>query len=203
MVSISGILRAVYKRIGTRRRRGNIWDQEFNSGKWDGLKVPADVVSFLMARLAGGGELLDMGCGPGLLEQSLRSMGWQGSYTGVDISGAAIERARSDSGHANSSWVCSDLAGYSPGHRYDAIVFVESIYYLTPPSAFRLLLEMKRCLNPGGELIVRIWNPRKHRMSVAALRMACLGRLQRSGDSLYVYRSEAAKPGETPAPRTP
>lgn len=71
------------------------WNERYLSGDmpWD-TGVPNEyLVAFVRERLPGGGRALDVGCGTGT--QSLWLAGQGFSVLGIDVSGVAVEKARS------------------------------------------------------------------------------------------------------------
>lgn len=122
------------------------------------LAAPADIVSRLLERRVT--SVLDMGCGTGDLYRSLRDRGWTGSYTGVDISDAAILRARRIGPEAE--WIAAPLECFRPNRSYDAICFIESIYYTRLRVLPEIMANCTSALNPHGTIFVRIWDREEH-----------------------------------------
>ena len=99
------------------------------------------------------GDLLDVGCGPGLLAHLLRRAGFEGRYTGIDPDPRKVGRAR--------RWLGGD-----PGSRFEAIgveavppasfdqVAIIDVLYLIPRSGRGPFLERALApLRPGGKLV--------------------------------------------------
>jgi predicted TPR repeat methyltransferase len=123
---------------------------------------------------------LDLGCGAGLLAETLRLNGFD-RYTGVDISQVAIDAAAArlkalrasypetcifETG-ALGSYVPGDLADKGP---YDLIVLSEVLYYLDTAADART--EVERCarwLSSGGCICVSLKDDGKSRAIVRKL----------------------------------
>ena len=116
----------------------------FESAPWDRL-----MPSFSLR-----GDLLDVGCGPGLLAHLLRRAGFEGSYTGLDPDPRKVDRAR--------RWLGGDprtrfeAAGVEDASRGAYLqVAVVDVLYLIPRAARRSFLERAiAALRPGGTLVV-------------------------------------------------
>lgn len=103
-------------------------------------------------------QILDVGCGGGILSESLQNAG--GQVTGIDASALAIAAARAH-GTANSVPVrylhttAEDLsASKVPG--FDVIVCMELLEHVPAPQ--RLLRTLATLLQPGGYLFVSTLN---------------------------------------------
>jgi SAM-dependent methyltransferase len=98
-----------------------------------------------------GKHVLDAGCGVGygsaFLGESARSV------VGVDVSGEAIDYARSRYGGGNVEFAVGDLQQLERGDaEFDAVVAFEVIEHLPHPDRF--VAEARRVLKPDGVLIV-------------------------------------------------
>ena len=98
-----------------------------------------------------GKHVLDAGCGVGygsaFLGESARSV------VGVDVSGEAIDYARSRYGGGNVEFAVGDLQQLERGDaEFDAVVAFEVIEHLPHPERF--VAEARRVLKPDGVLIV-------------------------------------------------
>ena len=95
--------------------------------------------------------ILDAGCGEGLLAAKLRLLGYA-RYLGLDISAAAIARANDNLGDSRTGFEVTDLHSFESPDRFDAIIFNQSLYYLTDPAA--VLTRYATMLAPGGHFIL-------------------------------------------------
>ena len=100
-------------------------------------------------------ELLDIGCGSGYLAKLLKTRLPGLSVDGIDISAAALERAKD---HLGQWWQCNidevDLPVES--NRYDTAVCVEVIEHLYDPD--HALREIYRILRPDGCAVITVPN---------------------------------------------
>jgi len=118
---------------GFKRR---VWDSQYNTGLWR-----ADNRSPITIRkvfeLCDGGHLLEFGCGEGDLLGQLPPNTYS-EYSGLDISRAAIDKARAFSAlnHATQSFqVCSMEEWEGVPQKYSLILLEECLYYLSQPAA--------------------------------------------------------------------
>jgi SAM-dependent methyltransferase len=100
----------------------------------------------------GQGRLLDFGCGGGAFLDRMRRRGWQ--VTGLDVSDAAVSRARRELG-------LRVLAGSLPhpeltGTTFDVITMLHSLEHVHAPLA--ALRAAHHLLAPGGKLLVAVPN---------------------------------------------
>jgi 2-polyprenyl-3-methyl-5-hydroxy-6-metoxy-1,4-benzoquinol methylase len=157
---LKGAIRNVVARFGFNKSRVSkeTWERQYNSGKWDYLESDKErahydvIVDFVIKRLSGG-EILDIGCGTGILYKYLNSNNALNNkvYYGVDISENAILHARKNHPEGN-----FDVANYqteSLNRHYDCAIFNETLYYFESP-----LQTLQKCvdenLRKGGAIIV-------------------------------------------------
>ena len=97
------------------------------------------------------GDVLDIGCGDGLLAQRLAPV--SRSVTGIDPDPAAIGRASdrlASVPHVTVSY--GDFQDYEPGaHRFDLITFVASLHHMDLRAS---LVKARGLLTPTGEIAV-------------------------------------------------
>jgi SAM-dependent methyltransferase len=100
------------------------------------------------------GDLLDVGCGPGLLAHLLRRAGFEGIYTGIDPDSRKVARARRWlGGDSRSRFEASEVEA-APAASFDQIAIID-VLYLIPGTARRPFLERAIApLRPGGSLVV-------------------------------------------------
>lgn len=178
---------------------GEEWDAQWAGGRWDFLADKGEVERFrvvagLIEHLAPPGEVLDVGCGEGLLCGYLEP---ERGCHGIDLSreaiaraalrfggpeaGRAIRRARSrgpgtaaatagDRGRrvAATAFEVADAETWRPDRRFAAVVLNECLYYFRRPLAgARRYLD---ALEPRGAMIVSMF--RGPRSDAIARRLA-------------------------------
>ena len=123
---------------------------------------------YLLADLAPGMDLLDLGCGPGTITLDLAARVAPGDVVGLDAATDVIEQAearRSEAGASNVSFSTGDAYALDLADAsFDVVHAHQVLQHLTDPVA--ALREMRRVLKPGGLLAVRdsdygafVWSP--------------------------------------------
>ena len=99
------------------------------------------------------GDLLDVGCGPGLLAHLLRRAGFEGSYAGIDPDARKVGRARRWlGGDSRSRFETSEVEAVSAAS-FDQVAIID-VLYLIPRSGRGPFLERAiAALRPGGALV--------------------------------------------------
>lgn len=100
---------------------------------------------------AGGGPVVDLGCGPGRITGPLHDLGLD--VRGIDLSPAMIEVARRDLPHL--SFACGSMRAIDASDGGLAgLVAWYSIIHTPPEHQPELFREMARVLRPGGHLLL-------------------------------------------------
>jgi 2-polyprenyl-6-hydroxyphenyl methylase/3-demethylubiquinone-9 3-methyltransferase len=138
-----------------------LWDKEFSGDKWNFIDDTAsDCVYAHLEKHARGGDILDLGCGPGNTANELAESAYT-TYLGVDISESALAkgvRRTHENGRAGkNSFVCSDFLSYMPPREFDVILFRESMYHIPYGSVMELLNKYSKYLKSNGVFIVRLY----------------------------------------------
>ena len=131
------------------------WDREYRDGAWNYLSG-IDSVAGLAAVMGycqhlAPRTILDAGCGEGLLAEKLRLLEHD-YYLGLDISQEAVNRATRKLGNSRMEFAVADLHRFESPRRFDAIIFNQSLYYLSQPDA--VLKRYAAMLAPGGHFII-------------------------------------------------
>jgi len=98
-------------------------------------------------------DLLDAGCGPAPMISLLAAKYPDRHYTGLDLTPAMIEQAKKKN-IPNAEFVVGDCENFPfEENAFDAIICSNSFHHYPNPQAF--FDSVKRCLRPGGRLILR------------------------------------------------
>ena len=113
------------------------------------------IIDVLRSRLPIGAEVLDVGCGNGVISRSLGEKGF--NVQGVDVSEKAIARARSLNKFSNVKFdVVSAEQLVANGQQYHAVICSEVLEHLNEPN--KLLTVLHEILKEEGVLIVTVPN---------------------------------------------
>ncbi|RRB00795.1 class I SAM-dependent methyltransferase [Larkinella rosea] len=151
-----------FKRKILRNNRDR-WNYQYDKGLWDGLKGLDElarfsvIVGYIKYLKPGQPEILEIGCGEGLLQQRLQTQNY-GRFVGMDIADSAIQTAQALADE-KCTYLVADMDLYQPSGQFDIIVFNESIYYSKHP--LKTLQRYATYLKANGLLIVTI-NNHKH-----------------------------------------
>jgi 2-polyprenyl-3-methyl-5-hydroxy-6-metoxy-1,4-benzoquinol methylase len=138
--------------------RRQLWDREYASGFGEQLNLPEErehnltLVEF-MVNANKNNKILDVGCGEGLLLDSLEHWGYQ-RYVGIDFSNVALLNA-SKRATPQTSFVNGLAESFIPDHQFDSIVFNESLYYLQNP--LQVIRRYDSYLTPDGAMLVSLF----------------------------------------------
>ncbi len=98
-------------------------------------------------------DLLDAGCGPAPMITLLSEKYPDKHYTGLDLTPAMIEQAKKKN-IPNATFVVGDCENFPfEEDSFDAIICSMSFHHYPNPQGF--FDSVKRCLRPGGRLILR------------------------------------------------
>lgn len=130
------------------------------AGREDGVMAP--VYLFHAAQICEvvrpGDLVVDLGCGPATQLAMVARMNPGVSFTGVDLSGEMLERARSnvaEQGLENVAFELCDITMLTPfaDHSVDAVMSTVVLHHLPHVGALEeVFAEIKRILKPGGGL---------------------------------------------------
>jgi SAM-dependent methyltransferase len=127
---------------------------------YDALNPPGDDTAFYLS-LPGQPpqEILDVGCGTGLLACALAARGHR--VTGADPAAAMLAVARSRPGGEQVRWIETDAAGLSEPTRFDLIIMTGHVFQLllSDGDVRAALGNLRRHLAPGGRIAFETRNP--------------------------------------------
>ncbi|GAB4583628.1 class I SAM-dependent methyltransferase [Nocardia sp. IFM 10818] len=104
----------------------------------------------LMDAVPARGDVLDVGCGEGMLARRLHARGAR--VTGIDLDEPGIEQARKQSPGGEIEYVCGDFLSYPfQPESFDGIVSVATLHHMAAAAGLK---RMRELLRPGGTLAV-------------------------------------------------
>lgn len=113
------------------------------------------IINTLQQKLPKGAEVLDVGCGNGVISRSLGARGF--TVRGIDVSEKAIARAKQLNVYDNVRFdVVSAEQLVADGQRYHAVICSEVLEHLHEPG--KLLEVLYQTLHENGVLIVTVPN---------------------------------------------
>lgn len=113
------------------------------------------IIDILKERLPEGAEVLDVGCGNGVISRSLGEKGF--NVRGIDVSEKTITKARTLNRFPNVKFdVVSAEQLVADGQLYHAVICSEVLEHLNEPG--KLLAVLHEVLHPDGVLIVTVPN---------------------------------------------
>jgi SAM-dependent methyltransferase len=151
---------AALKSYGPSGLKKILWDKEFSGTKWNFIdNTVGDCVYPNLEKYANNGSILDLGCGPGNTANELAAAVYE-RYVGVDISEAALEKARNrtiKNGRENkNTFFQGDFIKFEPTGKFDVILFRESMYHVPMGEIKDTLDHYAPFLKSGGVFVIRI-----------------------------------------------
>jgi 2-polyprenyl-3-methyl-5-hydroxy-6-metoxy-1,4-benzoquinol methylase len=145
---------------GPSKIKKRFWDKEYSEEKWSfAYNTVGDCVYAHLEKHIENGNILDIGCGSG--NTATEMAGTYRSYLGVDISEAALAKARRRSQECGrgdkNSFECADFLTYVPTSQFDVILFRESMYHVPLGKVKATLDRYSAYLKEGGVFVVRLF----------------------------------------------
>ena len=168
------VFRRILQSWGSAWMKRIMWNKEFSEGRWDSLaETPGDCIYRYVEKYSQDGNILDLGCGSGNTGNELDCDAYQ-SYTGVDISDVAIQKAstRSElSGRSTKNrYYQSDIMTYAPQGAYRVILFREILNYVPHINISGMLQRYQKYLDGRGVFIIRLYDPQKYKAVLEIIR---------------------------------
>lgn len=129
--------------------------QEVSFTRVSDLKRLAFIINSLTDLIGKNGSVLDIGCGNGIISNSLAAAGYE--VTGIDVSEKAIAKAKASYQLPNLQFKVKNAADLQvQKKRYDAIICSEVLEHLTNP--LQLLHTINALVSDKGVIIVTVPN---------------------------------------------
>lgn len=143
----------------THMRSAKEWDEQFKSGRWDYLENKLQEVGHYSV-IAGyfnyftpKGQILDVGCGQGVLNRYLRSYRYK-KYLGIDISTEAVRKTESYR-DADTDFIVANVEKKDLETLFDCIIFNECLYYFNQP--IDVIRKYSKSLTDNGCIIISMF----------------------------------------------
>lgn len=155
------VVSSFFKVYGPSNLKQRLWDKEFSGDKWNFMDdTSSDCVYPHLEKYIRGGDILDLGCGPGNTANELAENAYR-TYVGVDISESALakglKRTQENGRTDRNSFACSDFLAYNPTRDFDVILFRESMYHIPFGRVLPILEKYAKHLKKSGVFIVRLY----------------------------------------------
>src|ERR1022692_1158257 len=146
-------------------------DSVLRSHRW---RTPANSAGYLLAHLPSGGNVLDIGCGPGTITAGLAALLPEGRVVGIDAAGDVLVQARAEArrqGAGNASFEVGDVYHLAfADASFDVVHAHQVLQHLSDPIA--ALAERGRVCRDGGVVAARdsdyggmIWFPQDEELA--------------------------------------
>lgn len=131
------------------------YETQFKEHRWDHLEGLEELsrysVIFGYCQYFDVKDILDVGCGQGVLASKLKVLPYE-AYMGVDFSSHAIVAARQKHGDARTSFEVADASQFMPQRQFDVIIYNCVLSYLDDP--YSVVQAHARALKPSGFMVV-------------------------------------------------
>jgi 2-polyprenyl-6-hydroxyphenyl methylase/3-demethylubiquinone-9 3-methyltransferase len=148
------------------------WNKLFESGAYERLRSAPERPRYSLilghCELVKAQNILDVGCGQGVLAARLRDSNYT-RYLGVDISAVAIDQARSAAPDPRHSYVVADATTFHPDGVFDLIVFNECLNYMSDPAG--VIRHYMKFLDFRGHVSISLYNTVRSRAIWRTLNM--------------------------------
>jgi 2-polyprenyl-3-methyl-5-hydroxy-6-metoxy-1,4-benzoquinol methylase len=125
---------------------------EGNPELWPARQRKADWIQ-LHTKLHPGAQILDLGCGDGMIDILLSRMGYH--VTAVDRSEVVLKLARKTDDTGKVQFIILDLKHIDfPKASFDAVLIIETSGLMSKAEDFAMLQKAAQWLKPGGKLIM-------------------------------------------------
>jgi ubiquinone/menaquinone biosynthesis C-methylase UbiE len=133
---------------------GNAYEQHM--GRWS-QRLAEPFLDF--AGLAGGEQVLDLGCGTGSLTLALLRRAGSGRILGLDISPAYVAHARRRTDDKRVTFDVADACAVPfPDGSFDGVLSLLMLHFV--PRAPAAVAEMRRVARPGAIVAAAVWDAR-------------------------------------------
>lgn len=121
------------------------------------IKTIAETSRWIKEMFPSCGNILDVGCGPGLYSKFLSDLGY--FYTGIDISPFQIDYAvKHNTNHSKIQFYQSDFRMWKSNKSYDIALLLYGIYSFYPKQdRINLLKRLRTTLTDNGSIIVEVF----------------------------------------------
>jgi len=109
--------------------------------------------------ISDGQEVLDVGCGTGLVSNTFANLYPDSHFTGIDFSDSIdyAKKTAEENGIKNTKWIKEDFLKVKLDKKYDVVICCGVLHHI--PQYEKALEKLKQSLKPGGTLLIALYNP--------------------------------------------
>lgn len=125
---------------GKQQAINDYWDERFENVYCCVLENPSEmgrhgVIAEIINRTVAKGNILDVGCGTGILSELVDFKRFK--YLGIDVSKVALSTAKEKRMRPNVKFQLASIESFVPQQKFAAIVFNEVLYYVDYKNVMR------------------------------------------------------------------
>jgi len=104
-------------------------------------------------------EILDIGCGTGLVMNTFATLYPNSNFTGVDFSNSIdyAKQIAKENKLKNTKWIKEDFLKVNLDKKYDVVICCGVLHHM--PEYEEALAKIKKLLKPHGKLVIALYNP--------------------------------------------
>ncbi|PCD02637.1 SAM-dependent methyltransferase [Sphingomonas spermidinifaciens] len=140
-----------------RTRVGDAWAAEWRRTDRSFVALDPTLLTAALSALGEGARVLDIGCGAGATSLAIAAARPDVEVTGVDLSAALVDAARSRA-EGRADFRVADAAALSDDVRYDRLVSRHGVMFFDDPVA--AFLALRRVTMPGGRIVFSCFRER-------------------------------------------
>ena len=104
-------------------------------------------------------NILEVGCGVGLLSVQLKKIYSHANLFGTDISEGCIKEATQRAGDAKTQFLVTDMSDFNPTEKFDLVLFADVLEHIPVENHFAIFKKLSACTNKNCVVAINIPHP--------------------------------------------